>query len=118
MKMKQISIVKKQILNNEYIIFPSSYMNPLTCLNKLEQDLSADVKGPCFLLVDLLLCNGANFNRFVTLRFDGTKIDKQSIDTIKLSADDENKVNQFYREDKRRITRGVLVPSQYMKYVK
>lgn len=116
--MREIKIVKRKVLNNDYIIFPVSYINPLANLNMFEKELINNVGIECNILVDLLLCNGNNFNRFVSLEFNGSNIDRSSIKIVALNTSEQNDVNEFYKENKNVISNGVLVPSEYMTYVR
>lgn len=116
-KMREVKIIKQKVLDNDCIIFPISYFNPLSKVTMLEIELVNNVGRPCKALVDLLLCNGENYNRFVSLRFDGLKIDKRSIEIIELSERERYNVNEFYRTNREIIGNGVLIPREYMKYV-
>ncbi len=116
--MKNIIIVEKKILNSEYIVFPSSYINPMKNISMLESDICDLVKDSCIILVDLLLCNGNSFNRFLKLRFDGKHVDRNSIEIVSLSTDDEKRVNEFYKYNKNLLFNSVLVPSEYMTYIR
>lgn len=116
--MKEIKIVERKVLDNDYIVFPTSYINPMIDISSLEIILHNEINLPCKVLVDLLLCNGNNFNRFVRFQFNGKEIDKKTIEIVKLNAAEENDVNSFYRENKKFIKNGVLTPSEYLQYVK
>lgn len=117
-KMKEITIVKRKISNNDYIIFPDSYINPLANLSLFEKELINNIGISCQILVDLLLCNGDNFNRFVSLEFNGSNIDRSSIRIITLNATEQKDVNEFYKKNKNVISKGVLVSSEYMTYIR
>ena len=86
-------------------------------LKSLEKRLTGNVGVPCKILVDLLLCNGNNFNRFVKFFFDGNNIDRASIKITKLNQFEEKDVNEFYKKNRTIIKNGVLTPSEYLKYV-
>lgn len=116
--MNKINIIKRQISDNNYIVFPESYINPLSNLSCFEEELLNYLNGPCNILVDLLLCNGENYNRFISLNFDGKKIKKESIKIVELTLGEQKIVNEFYIEHRKVIKNGVLIPSEYMKYVK
>lgn len=116
--MKEISIVKRKISNNDYIIFPSSYINPLANISMFEKELINKIGISCQILVDLLLCNGNNFNRFVSFEFNGSEINKSSIKIITLDSSEQRDVNEFYKKNKNVINKGVLVPSEYMTYIR
>lgn len=116
--MREIKIVKRKVLDSDYIIYPVSYINPMVNIIGFDVELRKKIGVPCNILVDLLLCNGNNFNRFVKFRFDGVKIDRLTIELTKLNCEEENDVNEFYRTNRSIIKNGVLTPSEYLKYVK
>ncbi len=116
--MKNITIVEKKILDSEYVMFTLSYMNPMKNLSSLELNLCDCIKKPCTILVDLLLCNGNSFNRFLELHFDGTHIERNTIEIVSLNTDDEKSVNEFYKLNKRLLFDSVLEPSEYMTYIR
>lgn len=84
--MNEIIIEK---LNNvdgyDYIIYPSSYMNPLSKIKRLNEKLKNKINYPCTLLFDLLLCNGDNFNRIAKAYYDGEKVIRDSIEVVDVS---------------------------------
>ncbi len=116
--MKNIIIVEKKILDSEYVMYPSSYMNPMKNISSLELNLCDRIKKPCTILVDLLLCNGNSFNRFLELYFDGTHIDRNTIEIVSLNIDDKKSVNEFYKLNKKMLFNSVLEPSEYMTYIR
>lgn len=69
----------------DYIIYPSSYMNPLSKIKRLNEKLKNKINYPCTLLFDLLLCNGDNFNRFAKAYYDGEKVVRDSIEVVDVS---------------------------------
>lgn len=115
--MNKIEIVKLQIADNDYVVFPDSYINPLANVSCLEAELSAVLDAPCKILIDLLLCNGKNYNRFVSLNYDGTSIKKESIKIVELSLSDQKIVNEFYKVNQEAVENSVLAPFEYMEYV-
>lgn len=115
--MKEIVIIEKKILSSDYIIYPTSYINPLSNMVALEKYLFSNVGMPCELIVDLLLCNGDEFNRFVYFSFDGKCIKKDSIRIINIADEAERAINSFYKSHKDILKRGVLLPEEYMRYI-
>lgn len=116
--MREIEIVKRNVLDNEYVVYPVSYINPMMNIVDLDMELQEKIGMPCNVLVDLLLCNGNNFNRFIKFHFDGKRIDRLTIETTKLNGKEENDINEFYRKNRSIIKNGVLAPSEYLRYVK
>lgn len=116
--MKEIEIVKRKVLDNDYIIYPVSYINPMVNIINFDVELREKIGVPCNVLVDLLLCNGNNFNRFVKFHFDGIKIDRLTIESAEINGEEESNVNEFYRKNRNIIKNGVLTPAEYFRYVK
>ena len=116
--MRKINIIKEVIGNNKVVVYPSSYINPMSDLVFFEQELVAAKCEPGNVLIDLLLCNGDNFNRFSSFYFDGKRIIRNTIDLVFLSEKDEERVNAFYSNNKSILKNSVLVKSEYMTYAK
>lgn len=73
------------IYEYDYIIYPSSYINPLSEIKHFEKKLKEKgINHQCTLLFDLLPCNGDNFNRFAKAYYDGEKIVRSSIEVVKV----------------------------------
>lgn len=118
MKNKNIIILQKEIGNYDTIVYAINYMNPLSNLADLEDSLAATRVGSGYVLVDLLLCNGNNFNRFAQFYYDGDKITRSTIDIAELRKKEEIFVNDFYKGHKSVLAKGVLTPREYMQFVK
>lgn len=72
----------QKVNSSTVIIYATSYFNPLSDLEQLSKELNRNIDVSCNLLFDLLLSNGDSYNRFVTCKFDGRKIIRDSIDVI------------------------------------
>ena len=104
--MNEITIRKLDSIDEyDYIIYPSSYINPLSKIKRLNEKLKNKINYPCTLLFDLLLCNGDNFNRFAKAYYDGEKIIRDSIEVVKIEGKeleiiekvDKNKIDDIER---------------------
>lgn len=104
-------------MDSDYIVYPTSYINPLSNMIDLEKFLFSNVGAPCELIIDLLLCNGNEFNRFVHFSFDGKRIEKESIRIIELADEAEQTINSFYKAHVDVLKKGVLLPDEYMRYI-
>lgn len=114
--MNEIEIRKVEDFNGfDFIIYPTSYINPLLKKSKLNESLKIKINKKSNLLFDLLLCNGDCYNRFCKVEFDGYKIIKSTLDVIELDCKkDIEYVEEFYREDKKLLTKGVITTKEYM----
>lgn len=69
----------------KYIVFATSYENPIDELDTIENDLrTKNYSGK--ILFDLLLCNGMNSNRYIEMNFDGEYFDIFSSKVLKTLA--------------------------------
>lgn len=73
------------------IVFSTTYISPLKCLNDIKKDLSkSDVKGD--VLFDFLLSNGNNSKRFAKIYFNGQDFIGDTFEYIKVDK------NEIYRK--------------------
>lgn len=113
--MNEIIVREFTQLDYDYIVYPTTYINPLAKLNLLNEQLRTVVGRPCELLFDLLLCNGDNFNRFAKVAFDGEKIERASMEVVEdLSTEVVSMIELYYKEDVTSLKKGVLVPGEYL----
>ena len=113
--MNELAIRESSCIDGyDYIIYPSSYINPLSKLKMLNEKLKGKIDYPCTILFDLLLCNGDNFNRFAKVYYDGEKIVRDSIEIVELEEFEISIVEQYYKECKSTLKNGVLTPQEYM----
>ena len=70
--------------NNIIVITALNYESPLDNLKDVVTRLEGckNVNNSVLVIFDLLCCNGNEWNRFVSLRFDGTKFIHQSFSVL------------------------------------
>lgn len=79
------------------VVYAISFENPLHDLVDISKELSLIVHSPCDILFDLLLSNGDEFNRFFLGKFDGEKIDFDSLEIYEMKNETLlKKINGFY----------------------
>lgn len=100
----------------DFLLFSINYWNPLSDLSSLENRLRKITTKPCTILVDLLLCNGDCFNRFVEVFFDGISIHRQNIRVVSLNEDQKQKMDAFYKNRKELIENSVLSKKEQENY--
>lgn len=106
---------------NKYsaIVYSVSYINPFESISEISTDIRTMLPEAGYVLFDLLLSNGDNFNRFAEAYFDGTEIKRDSISVISL--DDVGQLKQINRHYKGRLVElnnSVLASSERLKYSK
>lgn len=109
-------IVRKvnNCMDYNYVVYPTTYINPLAKPSTLNMQLKEQNVDAGFILFDLLLCNGENFNRFAKAYYDGTKIVSSSIELVDITDEEVQIVEQYYAQNKSALKKGVLVPSEYL----
>ncbi len=116
--MREVVIRKVDNMNGyDYIVYPTSYINPLLNQSELNMNLRKSIHKPCNILFDLLLCNGNCFNRFCRGTFDGTKILDESLELIDIDNNNMIKyIEMYYTQNRKALIKGVLVPNEYMQH--
>ncbi len=71
--MKAYDIIKFD-KDYKYLVFATSYENPIDYLDDIENELKSKMYSGK-ILFDLLLCNGMSSNRYVEMEFDGENFD-------------------------------------------
>lgn len=96
-----MSLVELQKIDSaNFIVYATSYLNPLSDMCEASREIACVVDRPCDLLFDLLLANGDSFNRYVICKFDGKDILRDSINVIEENQIDEtlmSKIREYYR---------------------
>lgn len=97
------------------IVYPVSYVNPIEDIDLITLDLKRHYHD-CYVLFDLLLSNGDNFNRFAEVHFNGSVIDSGDIQVITVATSELNKLNQYYRGKTKELSRSVLTLKERYKF--
>ncbi|WP_281513168.1 type II toxin-antitoxin system RnlB family antitoxin [Bacteroides acidifaciens] len=101
--------------NNRYraVIYSVSYNNPIHDVFKISELFKLKTYSRGFILFDLLLSNGDNFNRFVEAYFDGNEIVASTLKVIKLKDQKFLKdINSYYKTHLKFLNNSVLSPSE------
>ncbi|SEV81793.1 type II toxin-antitoxin system RnlB family antitoxin [[Clostridium] fimetarium] len=106
--MKEIEIKKMNGIEYGYMVFLTSYLNPIANTKMLSENLREMVKEPTNIIFDLLLANGDSFNRFAKGFFDGEKIDINSIEIVDADTDIKNESYKYYKIHKKYLSKSVL----------
>ena len=72
--MNSFNIIYEQHGKYSAIVYPVSYLNPIDEIQLISIELRKHLPAGCYVLFDLLLSNGNNFNRFAEAFFDGNDI--------------------------------------------
>ncbi|PWW26628.1 RnlB antitoxin of RnlAB toxin-antitoxin system [Cytobacillus oceanisediminis] len=105
--MKNYEIQKVDYHEYPYVIFSTSYVNPIEDIDDIEEELKPLFKGK--VVFDLLLSNGFTSNRFVEAEFDGTRFNHSSFKALKDVNDCIIKeASHFYSSHSGLLKNGIL----------
>ena len=98
------------------IVYPISYFNPINDIKAISKDIKNKLTAGSFILFDLLLSNGDNFNRFAEVYFDGKDIDLNEINIKEMPLDEKKKYNLYYRGKIKELKNSVLSSKERYRY--
>ncbi|NLZ54340.1 MAG: hypothetical protein GX892_14575 [Thermoanaerobacteraceae bacterium] len=100
------------------ILFATTYNNPIQDLKDITKELGEKILTPCYILFDLLNCNGMSFNRFVEAYYDGENIIYDSLKIVKINDYHLIKfIDNYYKNNKRNLDYGILSSREKYQYV-
>ena len=114
--MNSYDIIYEQFGKYEAIVYPVSYLNPIDDFQLISVELREHLPAGCYVLFDLLLSNGDNFNRFAELYYDGNELSAGLIRIIEIKSDELKKLNLYYRGKTKELSKSVLSPKERYKY--
>jgi hypothetical protein len=98
--MDSIRLYEIEKVSDELVlILGTTYINPISCLSDIDEDL-ANTEFNGKVLFDLLLANGYSSNRFIEAHTEGHKVDRSSMRVLCASSLDDsilNKIHCFYK---------------------
>ena len=101
------------------VIYSVSYNNPIQDIRQISEEMRKHFDSSCYVLFDLLLSNGDEFNRFAEAYFDGEEIKFDSISTIKLQDESKiKKINEHYKGKVKQLNQSVLSSREKLRYVR
>lgn len=116
--MRNYSIEFNTMVKYSAVIYSASYVSPLDDLLLIEEDLRFHVLKGTYVLFDLLLSNGENYNRFVEGFFDGKTVKQESLKIVDIAGKELELINKHYAGKARILNNSVLTPSAKFKYMK
>lgn len=99
----------------EYVVFATSYENPIDELEDIENELfEKNYTGK--VLFDLLLCNGMNSSRYMEMYFDGEYFELSTSKNLKKPSNILEKYIYEYLKDKPLLIESSVLPraQQYL----
>ena len=114
--MNSFNIIYKECGKYSAIIYPVSYINPLEEVTSISKELRGHLKAGSYVLFDLLLSNGDNFNRFAEYLFDGNDVNIGSVNITEISSEQIHGLNLYYRGKTKELKNSVLSSKEQFKY--
>jgi len=106
--MNSYNIIYEQHGKYSAIVYPVSYVNPFDDIQLISVELREHLSAGCYILFDLLLSNGDNFNRFAEVFFDGGDISMGSVSITEVPTEELQRLNHYYRGKTRELSKSVL----------
>ena len=106
--MNSFNIIYEQHGKYSAIVYPVSYLNPIDEIQLISIELRKHLPAGCYVLFDLLLSNGNNFNRFAEAFFDGNDINIGSVSVTEVPKEELKKLNLYYRGKTKELSKSVL----------
>ena len=117
--MNSYQIILKQSSKYQAVIYSISYNNPIQDIREISEYIRKQTNIAGYVLFDLLLSNGENFNRFAEGYFDGYEIKYNSLKVVEVhDANTLQDINSYYKKNRQILNNGILSPSEKYKYAK
>ena len=114
--MNSYNIIYEQHGKYSAIVYPVSYVNPIDEIQLISLELREHLPAGCYILFDLLLSNGDNFNRFAEVFFDGGDISIESVSITEVPSDELQRLNYYYRGKTKELSKSVLSAKERYKF--
>ena len=117
--MNSYQIILKQSSKYQAVIYSISYNNPIQDIREISEYIRKQTNIAGYVLFDLLLSNGENFNRFAEGYFDGYEIKYNSLKVVEVhDANTLQDINSYYKKNRQVLNNGIPSPSEKYKYAK
>ncbi len=115
MQNKKFEIKELNSKTHPYIVLSTHHVNPIEWVDELERELSKK-KYSGRILLDLLLSNGYNEDRFFEIYFDGTKLNLDTLSNLESVSDEVRLFSvEYYSQHTDMIKNSVLTkPQRYL----
>lgn len=114
--MNSFDIIYEQYGKYSAIVYPVSYLNPIDDIKLISMELREHLPAGCYILFDLLLSNGDNFNRFAEVYFDGNEINSGAVSVTEVPTEELKRLNLYYRGKTKELSKSVLSAKERYKF--
>mgnify|MGYP002511094466 FL=1 len=114
--MNSFNIIYKQYGKYSAIIYPVSYLNPIEDIQLISVELKKHLTAGCYVLFDLLLSNGDNFNRFAEVYYDGNDIQTSAVSITEIPSGEVRGLNMYYRGKTKELSKSVLSAKERFRF--
>ena len=114
--MNSFNIVYEQHGKYSAIVYPISYQNPIEDIQLISRELMNHLPAGSYVLFDLLLSNGDNFNRFAEVIFNGSEISRKEIKVATIPISLIQSLDSYYHGRIKELNKSVLSNKEKYKY--
>ena len=114
--MNSFNIVYKNHGKYSAIIYPTSYLNPIEDIRLISAELKKHIPAKSYVLFDLLLSNGDNFNRFAEALYNGGDLSPKEINVVTIPKREAQDLNSYYRGRIEELSKSVLSARERFKF--
>lgn len=114
--MNSFNIIYKQYGKYSAIIYPVSYLNPIEDIQLISVELKKHLTAGSYVLFDLLLSNGDNFNRFAEVYYDGNDIQTSAVSITEIPSGEVRGLNMYYRGKTKELSKSVLSAKERFRF--
>lgn len=114
--MNTFNIIYKHYDKYAAIVYPVSYHNPIEDIHSVSVELKKHLITDCYILFDLLLSNGNNFNRFAEGYYDGNDIKLNTINVIEIPSDKVHELDMYYHGKTKELNKSVLSAKEKFRF--
>lgn len=98
------------------IIYPISYLNPIEDIHLISIELKKHISAGSYVLFDLLLSNGDNFNRFAEALYNGEELSSKEVSITTIPENEVQDLNLYYRGRTKELSKSVLTARERFKF--
>lgn len=98
------------------VVYLTSYLNPIEDIHLISAELNKHIPAGSYVLFDLLLSNGDNFNRFAEALYNGKDLSSKEINIVAIPEDEVQELNSYYHGRVEELSKSVLSARERFKF--
>lgn len=114
--MNSFNIAYKKYDKYAAIVYPTSYVNPIEDIHLISAELKKHIPARSYVLFDLLLSNGDNFNRFAEALYNGKDLSPGEVNVVAIPEEETQDLNSYYHGRVEELSKSVLSARERFKF--